>query len=157
MQMIRFLTIVFLILVITACGSLLPAETPTPTCQIVPMPTGERVWQMQVINAPPSTIWQGRIVQIMINGGMVVAAQEVNCGGQIELLEPNLSTAMVTQRVVRVLLDREEIQSVQCGIECEFILTLPPDVQVGAHTLTLIAGFDTMDFPIEVVPDESSG
>ena len=153
--MIRFLTVIFLTFMITSCGSILPTGTPTPTCQIVPMPTGEGVWQMEVREAPPTQVLPGEDLRIRISGGVVVGAQEIRCGEQTELLQPNLNTAQATRRDVRVLFNEDEIASVQCGFECEILFTIPADATRGRHTLTVVAtyGFST-EFSLEVLPGD---
>lgn len=152
--MIRFLTVICLTLLVTACG-LLPGQTPTPTCQIVPMPTGEGVWQMEVREAPPAQVQPDEEVCIRVSGGVVVGAQERRCGEQAELLQPNLNTAQAVRHEVRVLLDEEEIVNTQCGFECEIVLTIPSDTTRGRHTLTVVASYGfSSEFPLEVLPRE---
>jgi hypothetical protein len=152
--MIRFLTLIFLTLLITACG-LLPAPTATPTCQIVPMPTGEGVWQLDVREAPPAQVLPGEDIRIRIYGGVVVGAQERRCGEQAELLQPNLNTAQATRREVWVLLDQAEIARTECGFECEVLFTIPSDTVRGRHTLAVAATYGFIsEFSLEVLPGD---
>jgi hypothetical protein len=121
----------------------------------MPMPTGEGVWQMEIIEAPPTQMQPGDDVRIRISGGVVVGAREIRCGDQAELLQPNLNTAQATRREVRVLLDEVEIVNTQCGFECEVRFTVPSDTVRGRHTLKVEAlyGFST-EFSLEVLPGE---
>jgi hypothetical protein len=98
----------------------------------------------------------GEETRIRISGGVVVGAQERRCGDSTELLIPSLSTAQSMQREVQVLLDEQEIDSVQCGFECEMLITIPADTTQGRHTLTVVATYGfSMEFPVEVLPIES--
>lgn len=53
--MIRLLTAISLTFGIAACDSpSLPLVTPTPTCQIIPMPTGEHYFPAEFTVEPPA-------------------------------------------------------------------------------------------------------
>lgn len=108
---------------------------------------------MEVREAPPSQVQPGEEVRIRISGGVVVGAQEIQCGEQAELLQPNLNTAQATRRDVWVLLDGSELFRTQCGFECEIRFTVPAEITGRRHTLTVEAtyGFST-EFSLEVLP-----
>ena len=110
------------------------------------------MWRMEVREAPPTQVQPGEDVRIRISGGVVVGAQELRCGEQTELLQPNLNTAQATNRDVRVLLNEAEIASTQCGFECEIRFTIPSDATQGRHTLTVEAAYGfSSEFSLEVV------
>jgi hypothetical protein len=141
-----------LVVTLTACSPFV--GEPTPTCQIVPMPTGEHSFPAEFTVEPPARVTAGEEVGVAFSGGYILVPTGYQCGETFILATPNLATAQVTQRRVQVFLDDQQIHEADCPYDCELTFTIPADTAPAAYTLDIRSVLTTHEFPIDVIQAE---
>ena len=112
---------------------------PTPTCYLVPQPTGEKYSPATMEISPPAQASPGQSVTVRFSGGYGIISNNARiCGEKIVgYVYRDELPSFSPQRTVQILFDERRLTMAECDHECEITFVVPTDASPGLHRLEL--------------------
>lgn len=133
-----------------------PSPVASPTCQILLNPTTERFIELDFLTRLPSAAAPGDTLQLSFEGGYVLFLEAEVCGGEIAEATYAYPQYSDRSREVEILLDEVVIHTAQCTNHCEVEFSIPQDISLGRHEISLdVSSYlftDNNTFLLDIIP-----
>jgi hypothetical protein len=121
------------------------------------LPTGEKVSQVVIRQAPPDRARPGESIEIELAEGYGLVARLARVCGEGEVAGTVFADELPglrSERTAQVYLDNQPATAVQCGQVCRIEVVIPPGTAAGEHTIRVqLSSVDDTLFAIEVVDE----
>lgn len=130
-----------------------PVPEPSPTCEIQPQATGEKLIFATVEAYPAFEYAPGDIVSLTFSGNYLITNNAIICGEESEIVGYIFSDQLDRwswEREVTVSLGDRELKRIQCGYTCEIEVVIPQDALLSGYTLVVNSWVEDISFQIVV-------
>lgn len=152
-----FLLAVGLVWLLNACSPhTIPTQAtealqPTPTCRLLPQPTGEKIIRPTIEVPPAAQIVAGQPISLTLSGGYVILNNAVMCGDKLlNYVHGDELPDFNWERTVEIRLDDRTLTIVKCGYRCQIKVNTPAGITPGAHKLALAIGWEVVTFEVKI-------
>ena len=116
-----------------------PGPGPTPTCYLLPQPTGEKYSPALIKTSPPAQAKSGQAVTVRFLGGYGIISNNARICGEETMgyIYSDELPSYSTRRTVQLVLGGQQVATVECDRDCEITAIIPPGTLPGSYRLEL--------------------
>jgi hypothetical protein len=138
-------------LVATCQAQTPPPVAVTPTCFPRPEATGEKFIGPTVEATPPAQVTQGQVLTVTFSGAYVIGNNAILCAAEVMgHIYSDVLPGFDWNRKIVILLDGQTLETAECAYTCQVKVPLPQNISPGSHQLTLLTGFDRLNFELQL-------